>query len=72
MEAEEAEQKESEWTRTVYNAALNVKKAEGITPQPRIMIPMVSNLEEMRRLRTLIDREANARIAASDALFWER
>jgi len=54
-------------TRAIIDAALNVMDTQGITPQPRIMIPMVSNLEEMRRLRTLIDREANARIEARNA-----
>jgi pyruvate,orthophosphate dikinase len=51
-------------TRAILNAAIAVKRAGG-DPHPEIMIPLVGHVNELKRTRELLDREAEAVVAAA-------
>jgi len=46
-------------TRAILNAAIAVKRAGG-DPHPEIMIPLVGHVNELRRAREILDREAHS------------
>ncbi|MCR9268403.1 MAG: pyruvate, phosphate dikinase [Hyphomonadaceae bacterium] len=52
--------------RAIFEAAVAIAKATGVTPTPEVMIPLVATRKELEILKAVVDQEAKAVFAEND------